>query len=59
MSERAKPIEPKSGSASRSEGQSDDTIEYSLEDLLSGITKENMHPPVTWGPAVGKELEGW
>ena len=29
--------------------------EYSLEDLLDGITEENSHGELGFGPAVGKE----
>ncbi len=30
---------------------------YSLERLVTGITKENIHKEVDTGPAVGKEVE--
>lgn len=30
-------------------------IEYSLEDLLSKITPESLHPETNWGNALGKE----
>lgn len=30
---------------------------YSLDELLAGVTKENLHQEVTTGKAVGKE--GW
>lgn len=29
--------------------------EFTLEQLLAGITEENRHGEVDWGPAVGKE----
>jgi antitoxin MazE len=29
--------------------------EYSLEDLLAGVTDENIHAEISSGPAVGKE----
>jgi antitoxin MazE len=29
--------------------------EVTLEQLLAGITKENRHDEIDWGPAVGKE----
>lgn len=29
---------------------------YSLEELLEGITPENLHPETDWGPPVGKEV---
>jgi antitoxin component of MazEF toxin-antitoxin module len=28
---------------------------YSLEELIAGITPENVHPATDWGPAVGRE----
>lgn len=28
---------------------------YTLEELVNGITKENIHPSVDTGPAVGRE----
>ena len=28
---------------------------YSLDELLSKVTPENIHPEVDWGPSVGKE----
>ncbi len=31
--------------------------EYRLEDLLAGVTDENIHPEIGSGPPVGKE--GW
>jgi antitoxin MazE len=31
------------------------TIEYDLAQLLAGITPENLHAEVDYGPAVGKE----
>ena len=27
-----------------------------LDDLLAGITPENLHEPFDWGPPVGKEI---
>lgn len=30
---------------------------YDLEQLLAGITPENMHDEVSFGPAVGKEMD--
>ena len=34
--------------------------EYTLKELLKGMTKENRHEPVDWGPDVGNEiLEAW
>ncbi|MGE4242999.1 AbrB/MazE/SpoVT family DNA-binding domain-containing protein [Ramlibacter sp.] len=30
-------------------------LEYRLEDLLAGITKQNRHAPADFGPAVGRE----
>ena len=29
---------------------------YTLEELLAGITPENLHEATDWGPPVGKEL---
>lgn len=29
---------------------------YTLDELLAGITEENIHPEVDFGPPVGKEL---
>ena len=29
---------------------------YTLEELLEGITDENLHGEVDWGPPVGKEV---
>jgi antitoxin component of MazEF toxin-antitoxin module len=29
---------------------------YTLEQLLEGVTEENKHPAVDWGPPVGKEI---
>ena len=29
---------------------------YRLEDLIAGITKENCHPEIEWGPPVGNEV---
>lgn len=34
--------------------------EYTLQELLKGITKKNKHELIDWGPDVGKEiLEPW
>ncbi len=34
--------------------------EYTLKELLKGMTKKNRHEPVEWGPDVGNEiLEAW
>lgn len=34
--------------------------EYTLKELLKGMTKENRHELVDWGPDVGNEiLEAW
>lgn len=29
---------------------------YKLEDLVAGITEENRHPEIDFGPPVGKEI---
>jgi antitoxin MazE len=29
---------------------------YSLEELLAGVSEENIHPETDWGSAVGEEL---
>jgi len=29
---------------------------YNLENLINGITEENRHPEVDWGPPVGNEV---
>jgi antitoxin MazE len=29
---------------------------YNLEKLIAGITKENRHPEIDWGPPVGDEI---
>jgi len=29
---------------------------YNLENLIDGITEENRHPEVDWGPPVGNEV---
>jgi antitoxin component of MazEF toxin-antitoxin module len=29
---------------------------YTLEEMLEGITDENVHPEVDFGPPVGKEI---
>lgn len=29
---------------------------YTLEEMLAGITDENMHAPVDWGAPVGREI---
>jgi antitoxin component of MazEF toxin-antitoxin module len=31
-------------------------IKYDLKELVSGITPDNIHPEVDWGPDVGKEI---
>lgn len=31
-------------------------VDYSLEELLEGVTEENLHDPVEWGEPVGKEI---
>lgn len=31
---------------------------YSLEELLAGITPENRHELIDWGPPVGREFTG-
>lgn len=28
---------------------------YSLEELVAGITRENLHEETDWGPAIGRE----
>jgi antitoxin MazE len=30
--------------------------EYTLQELLKGVTKENVHPETDWGKPVGKEF---
>jgi antitoxin MazE len=30
--------------------------EPTLDELIAGITPENRHEPIDWGPAVGKEF---
>ncbi|MFZ0942677.1 MAG: AbrB/MazE/SpoVT family DNA-binding domain-containing protein [Syntrophobacteraceae bacterium] len=30
--------------------------QYSLEELLAGVSEENIHPETDWGSAVGEEL---
>ena len=30
-------------------------VRYKLDDLLAGVTPENVHPETDWGPARGKE----
>lgn len=30
--------------------------EKTLDELLEGVTPDNTHPPVAWGPDVGKEI---
>lgn len=30
--------------------------EFTLEQLVAGITEENRHPETEWGPAVGNEV---
>jgi len=29
---------------------------YTLDELLAGITRANLHEEIDWGPAVGKEV---
>jgi antitoxin MazE len=29
---------------------------YSLEELLAGVSKDNIHPETDWGSSVGEEL---
>ena len=29
---------------------------YTLEELVDGITPENIHPETDWGPPVGNEI---
>ena len=31
-------------------------VEPTLEELIAGITPENLHEPIDWGPPVGKEI---
>lgn len=31
-------------------------FKYTTEELLAGVTDENIHPAVDWGPDVGKEI---
>jgi len=31
-------------------------LEYRLDDLLAGITPDNRHDPIEWGPSVGREV---
>jgi antitoxin MazE len=31
-------------------------IAFSLEELLGGITPENIHAEIDWGPAIGNEV---
>jgi antitoxin MazE len=31
------------------------SIEYDLDDLLAGITPDNLHAEASFGPAIGKE----
>ena len=31
-------------------------VKYSLEELLKGVSKKNIHPSVDTGPAVGREV---
>jgi antitoxin component of MazEF toxin-antitoxin module len=37
-------------------GQTVRKRKYTLEQLLEGVTPENKHAPVDWGPAIGKEI---
>jgi len=34
----------------------DDKDDFTLEDMLKGVTPENVHPEVDWGPDVGAEI---
>ncbi|PIP45340.1 MAG: hypothetical protein COZ70_15810 [Deltaproteobacteria bacterium CG_4_8_14_3_um_filter_51_11] len=36
-------------------GQSKRKWKYALEDLLSGVTEDNIHPETDWGRPVGEE----
>lgn len=31
-------------------------LKYTIEELVKGITRENMHELVDWGPDVGNEI---
>ena len=31
-------------------------VRYKLDDLLAGVTPENVHPETDWGPPRGKEV---
>lgn len=33
-----------------------DWQKYDLDELLAGVTPENRHPEIDWGPPVGKEF---
>ena len=33
-----------------------DNKEYNLKDLLKKVTKKNLHPEISFGPPVGKEV---
>ncbi len=37
-------------------GQTVRKRKYTLAELLEGVTEENKHPAVDWGPPVGKEV---
>jgi antitoxin component of MazEF toxin-antitoxin module len=37
-------------------GQTVRKRKYTLEQLLAGVTKENRHAAIDWGPSVGKEI---
>ncbi len=37
-------------------GMADYVQRLTLEDLLDGITEENIHPEISLGPPVGKEV---
>jgi hypothetical protein len=41
---------------SMSKARTPRAIKYDLKELLSGITPDNIHPEVDWGPDVGKEI---
>ena len=33
-------------------------LKFSLDDLLAGITPENRHEDIDWGPPIGREFTG-
>jgi len=37
-------------------GQTIRRRKYTLEQLLAGVTEQNKHPAVDWGPPIGKEI---